>query len=68
MPTNPELHDNPTTPGVNKYGDPNLENQVSGLRRRNTWSRQYNTNLPELHEVLRKHPPGFIRLYVTSAD
>lgn len=46
MPTNPELHDNPTTPGVNKYGDPNLENQ-------------YNTNLPELHEVLRKHPPGF---------
>ncbi|MGO9403927.1 MAG: glycoside hydrolase family 13 protein [Terriglobales bacterium] len=37
----PELHDNPTRPGVNKYGDPIMENQ-------------YNTNLPELHDVLRK--------------
>jgi alpha-glucosidase len=37
----PELHDNPTKPGVNAYGDPNLENK-------------YNTNLPELHDVLRK--------------
>jgi alpha-glucosidase len=37
----PELHDNPTNPGVNQYGDPNMENK-------------YNTNLPELHDVLRK--------------
>ncbi len=37
----PDLHDNPVLPGVNKYGDPNLENK-------------YNTNLPELHGVLRK--------------
>ncbi len=37
----PELHDNPVLPGVNKLGDPNLENK-------------YNTNLPELHDVLRK--------------
>ncbi|HKM46154.1 MAG TPA: alpha-glucosidase [Terriglobales bacterium] len=37
----PELHDNPTLPGANKYGDPNLENK-------------YNTNLPELHDVLRQ--------------
>ena len=37
----PELHDNPTKPGVNQYGDPNMENK-------------YNTNLPELHDVLRK--------------
>jgi alpha-glucosidase len=37
----PELHDNPTKPGVNQYSDPNMENK-------------YNTNLPELHDVLRK--------------
>jgi alpha-glucosidase len=37
----PELHDNPALPGVNKLGDPILENK-------------YNTNLPELHDVLRK--------------
>ncbi len=37
----PELHDDPVLPGVNKLGDPNLENK-------------YNTNLPELHDVLRK--------------
>jgi alpha-glucosidase len=37
----PELHDNPVLPGVNKLGDPNLENK-------------YNTNLPELHDVLRQ--------------
>ncbi len=37
----PDLHDNPVLPGVNKYGDPNLENR-------------YNANLPELHDVLRQ--------------
>ena len=37
----PALHDNPVQPGVNQYGDPNEENQ-------------YNTNLPELHGVLRR--------------
>jgi alpha-glucosidase len=37
----PALHDNPTKPGVNKLGDPNMDDV-------------YNTKLPELHEVLRK--------------
>jgi len=37
----PLLHDNPAKPGVNQYGDPNMENK-------------YNTNLPELHDVLRR--------------
>ena len=36
----PQLHDNPVLPGVNKYGDPNEENK-------------YNDKLPEVHEVLR---------------
>jgi alpha-glucosidase len=36
----PALRDNPTLPGKNKLGDPNMENK-------------YNTNLPELHETLR---------------
>ena len=36
----PDLHDNPVLPGKNEYGDPNEENQ-------------YNTNLPELHDVLK---------------
>jgi alpha-glucosidase len=37
----PALHDDPVLPGTNKQGDPNLENI-------------YNTNLPELHDELRK--------------
>ncbi len=37
----PRLHDNPLLPGTNKQGDTNMENK-------------YNTNLPELHDVLRK--------------
>ena len=37
----PKLHDNPLLPGTNKQGDTNMENR-------------YNTNLPEVHEVLRK--------------
>ena len=36
----PKLHDNPVLPGKNGYGDPNEENK-------------YNTNLPELHDVLK---------------
>ena len=36
----PQLHDNPVLPGVNKFGDPNEEDK-------------YNTKLPEVHEVLR---------------
>ncbi|HKD85489.1 MAG TPA: alpha-glucosidase [Terriglobales bacterium] len=36
----PNLHDNPVRPGKNVYGDPNEENK-------------YNTNLPELHDVLK---------------
>ena len=36
----PDLHDNPVLPGKNVYGDPNEENK-------------YNTNLPELHDVLK---------------
>jgi len=36
----PKLHDNPVLPGRNEYGDPNEENK-------------YNTNLPELHDVLK---------------
>ena len=36
----PNLHDNPILPGKNVYGDPNEENK-------------YNTNLPELHDVLK---------------
>jgi alpha-glucosidase len=37
----PALHDNPTKPGMNKLGDPNMDDV-------------YNTKLPELHDVLRK--------------
>ncbi len=37
----PNLHDNPVLPGTNKQGDPNMQNQ-------------YNTNFPEVHDVLRK--------------
>ena len=37
----PELRNNPLLPGVNKQGDPNMENK-------------YNTNFPEVHEELRK--------------
>jgi len=37
----PDLHDDPVLPGVNKQGDPNLENK-------------YNTNFPEVHDVLKK--------------
>jgi alpha-glucosidase len=37
----PELRNNPVLPGVNKQGDPNMENK-------------YNTNFPEVHEELRK--------------
>jgi alpha-glucosidase len=37
----PELHDNPVLPGVNKLGDPNMENKN-------------NTNFPEVHDVLKK--------------
>jgi alpha-glucosidase len=37
----PDLHDNPVLPGINKLGDPNMENKN-------------NTNFPEVHEVLRK--------------
>jgi len=36
----PELHDNPTFPGKNAYGDPKMENK-------------YNRRLPEVHDVLR---------------
>ena len=37
----PKLHDNPTLPGKNAYGMPNMVNK-------------YNTKLPELHDVLRQ--------------
>jgi alpha-glucosidase len=37
----PNLTDNPTSPGKNKQGDPNMQNK-------------YNTNLPELHQVLKR--------------
>ena len=37
----PGLHDNPVLKGTNKQGDPNMKNQ-------------YNTNLPEVHDELRK--------------
>jgi len=37
----PALHDNPVLEGTNKQGDPNMENK-------------YNTNLPEVHDVLKK--------------
>jgi alpha-glucosidase len=37
----PNLTDNPPLPGVNKQGDPNQE-------------KKYNTNLPEVHDVLKK--------------
>jgi alpha-glucosidase len=37
----PELHDDPLLPGTNKQGDPNM-------------AFQYNTNLPEVHDELRK--------------
>jgi len=37
----PDLHDNPLLPGTNAQGDPNMQNK-------------FNTNLPELHDVLRK--------------
>ena len=37
----PELHDNPVLPGTNKQGDPNMDDK-------------YNTNLPEVHEELKK--------------
>ena len=36
----PDLHDNPVLPGKNAFGDPIEENK-------------YNTNLPELHDVLK---------------
>jgi len=36
----PDLHDNPVLPGKNKYGDPRETDK-------------YNTNLPEVHDVLR---------------
>ncbi len=36
-----DLHDNPILPGTNKQGDPNMQNK-------------FNTNLPELHDVLQK--------------
>jgi len=36
----PNLKDNPTTPGKNKYGDPNMVDT-------------YNTKMPEVHDVLR---------------
>jgi alpha-glucosidase len=36
----PDLHDNPVLPGVNKYGDPNTQNK-------------YTIKLPEVHDVLR---------------
>ena len=35
----PDLRDNPTLPGTNKYGDPNMEDK-------------YNKKLPEVHDVL----------------
>ncbi len=35
----PDLRDNPTFPGTNKYGDPNMEDK-------------YNKKLPEVHDVL----------------
>ena len=41
----PKLHDNPVLPGKNDYGDPKEENK-------------YNTNLPELHVVLRNLRQG----------
>jgi alpha-glucosidase len=37
----PALHDDPVLPGTNKQGDPNTQNL-------------YNTNFPEVHDVLRK--------------
>ena len=37
----PKLRDNPVLPGTNRLGDPNMENK-------------FNTNLPELHDVLKK--------------
>ncbi len=37
----PDLHNNPVLPGENQYGDPNMQNQ-------------YNTKLPELHNVLQR--------------
>ena len=37
----PELQSNTVLPGTNKQGDPNMENK-------------YNTNFPEVHDVLRK--------------
>jgi alpha-glucosidase len=37
----PELRSNTVLPGANKQGDPNMENK-------------YNTNFPEVHDVLRK--------------
>lgn len=37
----PKLHDNPVLRGKNAYGDPNMVNQ-------------YNTKLPELHDVLQR--------------
>jgi alpha-glucosidase len=37
----PELRSNTVLPGTNKQGDPNMENK-------------YNTNFPEVHDVLRK--------------
>jgi alpha-glucosidase len=37
----PELHDNPVLPGVNKQGDPNTDEK-------------YNRSLPEVHEELQK--------------
>ena len=37
----PDLHDNPVLPGMNQYGDPNLDNK-------------YNVKQPGVHEILRK--------------
>jgi alpha-glucosidase len=37
----PQLHDNPMLPGLNKYGDPNTQDK-------------YNTKFPEVHDVLRE--------------
>jgi alpha-glucosidase len=37
----PEMHDDPIKPGINVYGDPNIEHK-------------YTDNLPEVHEVLRE--------------
>lgn len=36
----PDLRDNPVLPGVNRYGDPNMENK-------------YNDKLPQVHDVLK---------------